>query len=88
MTGVAGVPTTADAVVANVTVIGGSSSGYLTVWGAGNTQPTTSNVNWASGQIVPNMVVSALNSSGQIAVYASSTANVIVDVVGWYSSVA
>ena len=86
VTDVAGVPTTADAVVANVTVIGGNSSGYLTVWGAGNAQPTTSNVNWASGQIVPNMVVSALNSSGQIAVYASSTANVIVDVVGWYSA--
>ena len=86
VTDVAGVPTTADAVVANVTVIGGNSSGYLTVWGAGENQPTTSNVNWTSNQIVPNMVVSALNSSGQIAVYASSTANVIVDVVGWYST--
>ncbi len=86
VTGIAGVPTTADAVVANVTVMGGNSSGYLTVWGAGNAQPTTSNVNWTSGQIVPNMVVSALNSNGQIAVYASSTANIIIDVVGWYSS--
>jgi hypothetical protein len=31
------------------------------------------------------MVVSALDSSGQMDIYTSGTANVIVDVMGWYS---
>jgi dipeptidyl aminopeptidase/acylaminoacyl peptidase len=72
-------------VVANITVVGASGGGYLTAWAAGSTQPTTSNVNWGKGQIVANMVVSTLDSSGQMEIYTSSTANVIIDVVGWYS---
>ncbi|MHB8262437.1 MAG: hypothetical protein ACYDGY_01625 [Acidimicrobiales bacterium] len=83
--GIAGIPLTATAVVANVTVVGVTGSGYLTVWAAGATRPSTSNINWGSGQAVPNMVISDLNTSGQISLYASSEANVIVDVVGWYS---
>ncbi len=85
VTGIAGIPLSATAVVANITVVGASGGGYLTAWAAGSTQPTTSNVNWGKGQIVANMVVSTLDSSGQMEIYTSSTANVIIDVVGWYS---
>ena len=83
--GIGGVPSSATAVVANVTVVNTTGAGYLTVWAAGSSQPTTSNINWSKGQVVPNMVISKLSSSGQMDVYASSGANVIVDVVGWYS---
>ena len=85
VTGIAGVPLTATAVVANITVVSTSGGGYLTAWAAGSTQPTTSNINWGKGSIVANMVVSALDSSGQMEIYCSSPAYVIVDVVGWYS---
>ncbi|MHB8264262.1 MAG: protease pro-enzyme activation domain-containing protein [Acidimicrobiales bacterium] len=85
VTGIAGIPAGAKAVVANVTVVSTAGSGYLTVWAAGATQPNTSNVNWTKGQDIPDMVVSSLSSSGQIEVYASAGANVIIDVVGWYS---
>ncbi|MHB8263431.1 MAG: IPT/TIG domain-containing protein [Acidimicrobiales bacterium] len=85
VTGISGIPTTAKAVVANVTVVNTTGNGYLQVWAGGGTQPKTSNINWAKGQTIPNMVVSSLNSSGQIEIYASTGANVIVDVVGWYS---
>ncbi len=85
VTGIAGIPSTAKAVVANITVVNTTGSGYLTAWAAGATQPTTSNINWGKGQVMPNMVISTLNSSGQMDIYCSSQANIIVDVVGWYS---
>ncbi|MHB8264063.1 MAG: IPT/TIG domain-containing protein, partial [Acidimicrobiales bacterium] len=85
VTGIGGIPTSAKAVVANVTVASVAGSGYIQVWAAGGSQPSTSNINWSAGEIIPNMVISKLSSSGQISVYASAGANVIVDVVGWYS---
>ena len=85
VTGIAGIPTSAKVVVANITVVNTTGSGYLTAWAAGATQPTTSNINWGKGQVMPNMVISALNSNGQMEIYCSSQANIIVDVVGWYS---
>ena len=83
--GIAGIPLTATAVVANVTVVSTTGAGYLTAWAAGSTQPTTSNINWAGGETVPNMVTVTLSSSGAIDVYTSAEANIIIDVVGWYS---
>ncbi len=85
VTGIAGIPSTAQVVVANITVVNTTGSGYLTAWAAGATQPSTSNINWGKGQVMPNMVISALSSSGQMEIYCSSQANVIIDVVGWYS---
>ena len=85
VTGIAGIPTTAKVVVANITVVNTTDSGYLTAWAAGATRPATSNINWGKGQVMPNMVISALNSNGQMEIYTFSTANVIIDVVGWYS---
>ncbi|MHB8263248.1 MAG: IPT/TIG domain-containing protein [Acidimicrobiales bacterium] len=85
VTGIGGIPATAKAVVANVTVVDTTGNGYLQVFPAGATRPSTSNINWAKGQVIPNMVTSALSSSGQIDIYASNGTDVIVDVVGWYS---
>ena len=85
VTGLAGVPADAQAVVLNVTATNTFASGYLTVY-PGGTRPLASNLNWTSGQTVPNLVIARLGSSGQITLYnfAGST-DVIVDVMGWYS---
>ena len=87
VSGVGGVPTDADVVVVNITVIGtsGSGSGYLTAWPAGTSRPATSNINWSAGQVMPGMVVCALGPSGQMDIYTSTSANVVVDITGWYS---
>ncbi|MCL4433970.1 MAG: hypothetical protein M1399_04270 [Actinobacteria bacterium] len=85
VTGVGGIPAGAKVVVTNVTVANTSGNGYLTAWPQGGGMPATSNINWRKGEIVPGMVVSTLNSSGQMEVYTSVAANVVVDVVGWYS---
>ncbi len=80
------IPSNAKIVVANITVADTvAGSGYLTAWPAGTTQPSTSNVNWSKGQVIPNMVVSGLNGSGQMDMFVSAPADVIIDVVGWYS---
>ncbi|MCL5447107.1 MAG: IPT/TIG domain-containing protein [Actinobacteria bacterium] len=85
VTGIAGIPSSAKAVVANVTVTNTAGAGYLRTWAAGETQPSTSNINWASGETMPNMVTVTLSASGAINVYTSADVNIIIDVVGWYS---
>src|SRR2546425_9185960 len=51
------VPVSAAAVVLNVTVTGTVGAGFLTVWPAGVSRPTASNLNWAAGDTRPNLVV-------------------------------
>ncbi len=86
--GAGGIPASAKVVVANVTAISasGAGSGYLTAWPGGTAaRPATSNLNWSAGRIIPGMVICALNPSGQMEIYTSATANVVVDIAGWYS---
>jgi hypothetical protein len=93
VTGLAGVPADATAVVANVTVTGGTSNGYLTVYPGSGTPPVISDLNWIPGETVANLVVAKLSSSGTLTIYegpppTSTTGgkvNVIVDVLGWFA---
>ena len=41
-----GIPAGAKAVSLNVTVVGGTTSSYLTVWPTGDARPTASSLNW------------------------------------------
>ncbi|EQD60002.1 peptidase S8 and S53, partial [mine drainage metagenome] len=83
--GLGGVPANAEAVAVNVTVTDTTAAGYLTVF-PGGARPTASNLNWASGRTVPNLVVVELNSSGGLTLYnyAGST-DVVLDVLGYYT---
>ena len=86
VTGKGGVPAGAAAVVANVTATGATSTSYLTVWPAGTTRPVASDLNFAVGQTVPNLVVAKLSSSGGLGVFnAGGSVDVIVDVGGWFT---
>ena len=85
VTGVAGVPSDATAVVINVTATNTSSSGYLTIFPSGPT-PVASSVNWIAGMTVPNLVIATLNSKGGLTVYNSAgSTDVVIDVLGYYS---
>lgn len=84
--GVGGVPRNATAVIANLTATNATSSGYLTAWPAGNRQPTSSNLNFAAGQTVPNLVLLKLGSNGQVSVFNDAgNTDVILDVMGYVS---
>ncbi len=85
--GQGGVPTTATAVVVNVTVTNTTAPSYLTVWPAGGQQPVASNLNWLAGETVPNRVVVPLSTSGGIDVFNfAGDTDVIIDVNGYYSA--
>ena len=75
-----------SAVVLNVTAVTPSNSGYLTVYPAGVSRPTTSNLNFVPNQTVPNRVMVGLGTNGAIDVYNfSGTTNVVVDVTGYFT---
>jgi hypothetical protein len=87
VTGMAGVPSTGvRAVLLNVTVTGPTAPSYLTIFPTGSPRPTTSSLNYVPGQTVPNMVTATVGSNGRVTIYNDAgAANVIFDVVGWYS---
>ena len=86
VTGTGGVPAGADAVVANVTVTGTTSTGYLTIWPAGQPRPVASSLNWSAGQTVANAVTVKVGAGGKVSVFnAAGSAHVVVDVVGTFS---
>lgn len=83
--GLGGVPPTATGVIMNVTVAGPTTSGYLTVYPTGRPRPVASNLNWAPGQVVANLVVTGTGTDGRVQVYnAGGSTHLIVDVIGWF----
>jgi hypothetical protein len=87
VTGLGTVPAGASAAVLNVTAVNPTASGFLTVFPAGTTMPTVSNLNFTPGVTVANLVTVTLSSSGGVSIFnhAGST-NVVVDVDGYYTS--
>ena len=79
------VPPNARSVVLNVTADGPDAAGFLTVYPGTAAQPPTSNVNYLAGQSIPNAVIVGLGPTGTVDVFTSSTAHVIVDVVGYFA---
>jgi hypothetical protein len=88
VSGRGGVPSTGvSAVVLNVTATQPTAPGWLAVYPAGEALPLASNLNFAPGQSVANLVVAKLGANGQVSVYnASGTTHVIADVAGWYDT--
>ena len=86
--GVAGVPASGvSAVVLNVTVTGTTAGGYLTVYPAGVSRPTASNINFDPGATLANSVTVALGSAGKVAFYNSGgKTDVVADVIGFYAA--
>lgn len=86
VTGRAGIPAGARAVVVNVTATNPSWWGFFTVYSTSSPRPTASNLNFSPGQTVPNLVVCGVGGDGRIMIFnALGTTDAIVDVVGWYS---
>jgi len=81
----AGVPATATAVIANVTVTGATAGSFVSVWPTGVAQPNVSNLNFGAGQTIPNLVIVKIGDDGKIRLAnAVGAVDVIVDVVGYF----
>ena len=86
VTGIAGVPADATAVVLNVTATDTTAQGYLTVYPAGGAPPLASNLNWTAGQTVANLAVVQVSSAGAITIHnASGSVQVVVDLQGYFA---
>lgn len=83
--GQGGVPAGIKAVVLNMTVTNTTAGGFLTVWPSGDQQPLASDLNWASGVTIANLVVVKVGADGKVNVFNSAgTTDVAADVEGYY----
>ncbi|GAA1188871.1 hypothetical protein F4556_004165 [Kitasatospora gansuensis] len=85
--GIKGVPANATAVTLNMTATQSAAAGYLTVFPHGTQRPTASNLNWAPGQTIANLVTVPV-TDGKVSIYAGSGqggVHVVADVAGYYS---
>ena len=86
VTGRGGVPPSGvAAVVLNITAVGPTGAGYTTVYPTGSPQPDASNLNFAVGDVVPNLVIAKVGTNGKVSIYNNGgNTNYLADVVGWY----
>jgi hypothetical protein len=84
VTGRAGVPTNATAVVLNVASIGARAGGFVTAWPCGLARPGASSLNYAAGQTIANGVISRVGAGGRVCIYTSAVTNVLADITGYF----
>lgn len=81
------VPEGAVAAAVNVTVTNPTAHAFASVYPAGATWPGTSVVNYLPGQTIANSVVVKLGTDRSLKVHVGAgTAEVVIDVQGWYSA--
>jgi hypothetical protein len=88
VSGRSGVPAEAKAVLANMTVIDTADAGFLTVWNCSTSRPEASTLNFVANDTVANAVTTPLDGSGDLCVFASAAADLVVDISGYYSDAA
>ena len=86
-----GVNTDVLAVVANVTVVGATLDGYLSIYPTGAAPGESSLVNFAPTEAVPNLAVLGVGAGGKSTIslvtpQGAGSAHVLIDVFGWIST--
>jgi LPXTG-site transpeptidase (sortase) family protein len=85
VTGSAGVPANAVAVVLNVTATGASEAGFVTAYPAGIATPNVSNLNLGGpGATVANLATVPLGVNGSVSFYTAGPTHLIADIFGYY----
>ena len=83
--GEVGLPDDAVGVVANLTAVGHSVNGWITLFPAGAAKPDTSNVNFdADLYAVANLAMVPLGGSGRLCAMGQAGTHLILDVVGYF----
>jgi len=80
------VPADATAVALNVTATDTTAASFLTAYPDGAALPVVSNLNWAAGETVANLVIVPIGSGGEVEFYnhAGST-DLVVDLEGFFA---
>ena len=84
ITGRAGVPNNASAVVLNLTAADATTTGYVTAYPCGSTRPNASNLNYTPGTPIANSATVPIGNGGKVCLYTNSPVNLIADINGWY----
>ena len=71
------------AALVNLTFIA-SSDGFLTAWQPRSTLPPSSNINGQGGQVAANASVVPIDADGNVMIFSSVLAHVVVDVIGFF----
>jgi hypothetical protein len=80
-----GIPSTAKAYSLNITAVPHAGLGYLTTWPTGQAQPVVSTLNSSTGAVTANAAIVPAGSGGEISVFVSDTADLILDVNGYFA---
>jgi hypothetical protein len=81
------IPTAAQAIVGNATVINGSGqTGYLTIYPNGVPAPLAATIIYFPGAILSNAFTSSLSAAGEFNVFSEQTIDIAIDVAGYYSN--
>ena len=80
------IPGGALALVGNATVVSPQANGFLTLFPADAAQPSTASSNFQSGINMNAPFTVGLSPSGQFNIYTAATTNLVVDVLGYYST--
>src|SRR5205823_11403340 len=87
LAGVQGIPSDASGVVLNVTGVGYSANGWLTIYPNGSSLPATSTVNFDTHEYaIANNAIIKLGSGQVCADAGQSASQLILDVVGYVTS--
>ena len=78
-------PSTAQAYSLNVTAIPYGTLNYLTSWPTGEAQPYVSTLNSSTGTVTANAAIVAAGSGGEVSIFVSDPAAVILDVNGYFA---
>lgn len=82
---VPGLPSSASALLLNVTATDATADTFVTVWPSGVVQPDTSNLNLLAGETTANSVLAKLGVDGRISfANAYGSAHLIADVLGYF----
>ncbi len=80
------VPVGASGLAVNITVVSPTRAGFITAYPCNVSRPRTSIGNFLANDIRATSGLIALDSSGSLCIYSSQTADIIVDVTGWFGS--
>jgi hypothetical protein len=75
----------AQAYSLNITAVPHGSLGYLTTWPSGQAQPLVSTLNALTGIVTANAAIVPAGSGGDISVFVSNSADVILDIDGYFA---
>ena len=84
VTGRAGVPDSASAVVLNVTVTEAEAPGFITVFPCGAERPNAANLNYVAGSTIPNAVIAKIGTGGKVCLFTLANTHMTADVNGYH----